>query len=413
MPTDGHNTGRERAANRSACEDYVRPLRGPGHVVLSSLDSNNTCVRELTGKGERQTGSNGAAVQLPARFPAAPRRGGRPRPPPRAALPAPRPPSSARPGDQRRCPGSVPPPSPLWRLGVTCHARRLSPRPSRHHKGSGAGGGAASPSTSSAAPAGASEARAPRSPYLSVAAAAAAGLGCRAPPAARGAANLPVPWLLSSRAAGSYGPGPARRVSRRRPREERRPRCPGQGAGHTPAPPRRSPPRRAGPRPRGPPRRQSERGRWAPRGGEAGSHGGRRGQRLPQAPRGARGGRARTGRPPGPGFRGRPGRAGRGKRPPLGARRTRRAARALRTAAAAGAPAAGPASGDRKTTRSLPGNCLDRLKTGRSSGYPRERERQKACTAGGGAFRVGIPNARIANKPNAFFLLCLGVVCQR
>lgn len=216
-------------------------------------------MRGLTGKSERQTGSNGAAVQLPARFPAAPRRGGRPRPPPRAALPAPRQPSSARPGYQRRCPGSAPPPSPLHRLGVTRHARRLSPRPSRHHKDSGAGGGAASPSTSSAAPAGASEARAPRSPYLSVAAAAAAaGLGCRAPPAARGAANLPVPWLLSSRAAGSSGPGPARRVSRRRPREERRPRCPGQGAGHTPAPPRRSPPRRAGPRPRGPPRRQSE-----------------------------------------------------------------------------------------------------------------------------------------------------------
>lgn len=181
-----------------------------------------------------------------------------------------------------------------------------------------------------------------------------------------------------------------------------------------PAPPLSAPPRQA-PSPRA--AEAAERGgRWAPRGSKAGSYGGRRGQRLPQAPRGAYGGRARTGRPPRPAFRERPGRAGRGKRPPLGARRTRRAARAPLTAAATGAPPAGPASGDRKTTGSLPGNCLNSLKTGRSSGYPREREREKSLYCGSRrgweAFRVGIPHARIATKPNAFFLLCLGVVCQ-
>lgn len=62
------------------------------------------------------------------------------------------------------CPRSTTPPSPPYRLGVTCHARSLSPRPSRHRKDSRAAGKVAFPSTSSLAPAGANEARAPRSP---------------------------------------------------------------------------------------------------------------------------------------------------------------------------------------------------------------------------------------------------------
>lgn len=216
-------------------------------------------------------------------------------------------------------------------------------------------------------------------PLYLFAAAAAAGLGCRAPPGAGGAANFPEPWLPGSRAAGSSRPGSARRVSHRRPREERRPPVPRAGSRThpclppTPSPPRRSPPRRSGPRLRAQARRES--GRWAPRGSKAGSDGRRKGTEA------AAGSPRRLPRP-GP-LRERPGSAGRVTAhpparfsPPVarGAARGGRHVPCLTGAAPAvtaappeaGVPPAtgtllwrqGGLPGGRGTTPSLPGNRL-------------------------------------------------------
>lgn len=170
------------------------------------------------------------------------------------------------------------------------------------------------------------------------------------------------------------------------------PRCPGQGAGHTPAcpptpsPPRRSPPRRSGPRLRAQARRES--GRWAPRGSKAGSDGRRKGTEA------AAGSPRRLPRP-GP-LRERPGSAGRVTARLLLAagrtrRRARRAARALpngrgtrrngrspwgRGAARHRHPAlaTGRAAGGSGNNAEPAWKSPDNLKMKHLSPYPRERK---------------------------------------
>lgn len=198
------------------------------------------------------------------------------------AGPAAQPPQQPFLGPATEGPAVVPPSvSPFCSLGLSCHARSLSPRASRAHKDSRAGGQVASPSAYAAVPAGRARRGLPAPLYLFAAAAAATatGLGCRAPPAAGAAANFPEPWLPGSP---HVPPRDGQPSEPQPPGEQRRPRCPGQAAGEqdTPLPPRtHSPPRPAA----GPRNGERDRGAASGAGGQRGF--GARPGSCPRAPR--------------------------------------------------------------------------------------------------------------------------------